>query len=181
MPPVKPAACMLVLILGLMAPMAHATTPGALWLHENWQLETSAKVQADGKALSTPGFRADGWLPITVPNTVLGAQVEAGLFPDPYYGNNLKDIPGFRDGRWMVMPEITGLEVRFTKLPVPLPGLLLNPDKRLLKSKTVKPQIILIFLENYCLDSCSQSNIGTHWLARCFSTVLVSQHESVLC
>ena len=30
------------------------------------------------------------WLATTVPHTVLGAQVDAKIFPDPFYGMNLR-------------------------------------------------------------------------------------------
>ena len=40
------------------------------------------------------GFTADGWLKTSVPSTVLAAQVAAGVFPDPYFGDNLRQIPG---------------------------------------------------------------------------------------
>ena len=40
------------------------------------------------------GFSVDGWLKTSVPSTVLAAQVAAGVFPDPYFGDNLRKIPG---------------------------------------------------------------------------------------
>jgi hypothetical protein len=39
-------------------------------------------------------FRPEGWLKTAVPSTVLAAQAAAGVFPDPYYGMNLRQIPG---------------------------------------------------------------------------------------
>ncbi|NCB29699.1 MAG: hypothetical protein EOM63_08055, partial [Clostridia bacterium] len=37
--------------------------------------------------------------------TVLAALVENEVFPDPYFGLNLKDIPGYKDGLWHVMAQ----------------------------------------------------------------------------
>ena len=53
-------------------------------------------MQGDGSwdAISTTQFSAESWLKTTVPNTVLAAQVKAGVFPDPYFGDNLRKIPG---------------------------------------------------------------------------------------
>jgi exo-1,4-beta-D-glucosaminidase len=63
-------------------------------LHDGWRLESACKTSADGAKISMPGFPVDSWLKASVPTTVLAAQVAAGLFPDPYYGQNLRQIPG---------------------------------------------------------------------------------------
>ena len=63
-------------------------------LHDGWRLQSACKLQAGGEAISTKGFPVDGWLNTTVPSTVLAAQVAAGAFPDPFFGMNLRQIPG---------------------------------------------------------------------------------------
>jgi exo-1,4-beta-D-glucosaminidase len=63
-------------------------------LQTDWFIQTSAKVRATGDIISRPGFAAGGWHRITVPNTVVGALVEAGVLPDPYFGMNLRKFPG---------------------------------------------------------------------------------------
>ena len=47
-----------------------------------------------GEAISSNGFDDKGWYSVTVPSTVLAAQVAAGQFKDPYYSDNLRKIPG---------------------------------------------------------------------------------------
>ena len=74
-------------------------------LKQNWTIQSSAKVKERGEILSTEGFKPAGWHPATVPTTVLAALVEDQTYPDPYYGLNLKSIPGYKDGRWLVMPQ----------------------------------------------------------------------------
>ncbi|MGA7887534.1 MAG: glycosyl hydrolase family 2 [Acidobacteriaceae bacterium] len=76
----------------LLAPslVAASSTP----LHDGWRLESACKVSAAGDAISEPGFLTQGWISATVPSTVLAAQVAAGIYPDPYYGDNLRKIPG---------------------------------------------------------------------------------------
>src|SRR5512135_2442233 len=79
---------------------AHAATPadkradGKLLLRENWRLQPSTQVRGDGKAISTPGYRTVDWYSATVPSTVLAALVEEQVFLDPYYGLNLRSLPG---------------------------------------------------------------------------------------
>jgi exo-1,4-beta-D-glucosaminidase len=63
-------------------------------LHNGWTMQTSRKVQATGDTISTPKFRTKGWYRTTVPMTVVAVQVAAGEFPEPYYGINLRKIPG---------------------------------------------------------------------------------------
>ncbi|HEY6184581.1 MAG TPA: sugar-binding domain-containing protein [Terriglobales bacterium] len=63
-------------------------------LGENWRLQSSAKVQETGDVISTPRFRTAGWYPTKVPSTVLAALVDSKLYPDPYFGMNLRLIPG---------------------------------------------------------------------------------------
>jgi exo-1,4-beta-D-glucosaminidase len=85
---------MLLSCLGLLAvtPLLHAGTVTPL--HDGWQLQSACRLQASGDAISVAGFQPDGWLKTTVPSTVLAAQAADGVIPDPYYGMNLRQIPG---------------------------------------------------------------------------------------
>lgn len=76
-----------------------------LSLYENWFIQSSAELQKSGKIISSLNYQPEKWYPTTVPMTVLAALVENGVYPDPYYGANLKRIPGFREGRWLAMPQ----------------------------------------------------------------------------
>jgi exo-1,4-beta-D-glucosaminidase len=74
-------------------------------LAEGWAIQSSARVDADGAALSRPGVDTSGWHPARVPTTVLAALVAAGELPDPYYGDNLTRIPGYKKAPWLIMPR----------------------------------------------------------------------------
>jgi len=76
----------------MLAPLLYAGTVTPL--HEGWRLQSACKLSAAGDAISTPGFSTEGWIKVTVPSTVLAAQVAAGILPDPYFGDNLRKIPG---------------------------------------------------------------------------------------
>ncbi len=78
-------------------------------LRQNWFIQSSADVHADGAAISTAGFPTRGWYPATLPSTVLNALVEDKVYPDPYIGMNLRSIPGttypiFEDFSNILMP-----------------------------------------------------------------------------
>jgi exo-1,4-beta-D-glucosaminidase len=68
--------------------------PRELVLNKDWQLQSSAKVGATGDVVSTPASPAVDWYPITLPATVLGALVDAGVYPDVFAADNLRRIPG---------------------------------------------------------------------------------------
>ncbi|HEX3662778.1 MAG TPA: glycosyl hydrolase family 2 [Acidobacteriaceae bacterium] len=75
----------------LIPPLSAATiTP----LHTGWRLQSACTATAAGDAISAPGFSTEGWIATTVPTTVLAAQVAAGLLPNPYFGDNLRKLPG---------------------------------------------------------------------------------------
>lgn len=63
-------------------------------LHEGWTVQSACKLAAAGEAISTTAFKPHGWIAASVPSTVLAAQVAAGVYENPYYGMNLRKIPG---------------------------------------------------------------------------------------
>lgn len=63
-------------------------------LHDGWLIQSSATAGVDGAAISSPGYHPDHWYEAKVPSTVVGTLVEDGKFPDPFFGMNLRDIPG---------------------------------------------------------------------------------------
>ena len=99
-------------LLGLLAGIAGASaesdSPG-MSLRENWFIQSSAVVHADGAAMSKVGFPTRDWYPTGVPGTVLSALVDDKVYPDPYSGINLRSIPGtsypiFEDFSTIMMP-----------------------------------------------------------------------------
>lgn len=81
---------LLLLGMGPVAVAAGSSTP----LHDGWKLQSACKLTEGGETISTQAFRPAGWTDISVPSTVLAGQVAAGELPDPYYGMNLRKIPG---------------------------------------------------------------------------------------
>ena len=71
-----------------------AADSSKLPLHEGWKLQSSRKVSGTGEAISSQGYSTGGWYTITVPTTVVAAQVASGEFKDPYFGMNLRQLPG---------------------------------------------------------------------------------------
>jgi len=73
---------------------ARADVSGRLFLTNGWTLQSSAKIQGAGETISTAAFRAAGWYPAMVPSTVVGTLVDDGVYSDPFFGMNLRSIPG---------------------------------------------------------------------------------------
>lgn len=54
----------------------------------NWLLQRASEVKEGGEVLSSPGFRPEGWVPATVPGTVLSTYKNIGAIADPNYADN---------------------------------------------------------------------------------------------
>jgi exo-1,4-beta-D-glucosaminidase len=67
---------------------------GDVTLREGWAVESSAKVSAGGEAVSAAGFDASSWYKSSAPNTVFAVLVENGVYKDPFFGMNLRSVPG---------------------------------------------------------------------------------------
>ena len=66
----------------------------ALSLRDGWALQSSCKVDQKGETLSTPAFRPKDWYEVSVPTTVVAALVKHKVYPDPFFGTNLRTFPG---------------------------------------------------------------------------------------
>jgi exo-1,4-beta-D-glucosaminidase len=76
----------------LAVPAAHAGEE--ITLHHGWAIQSSVKVSARGEQVSRVGFDVGGWYKTSVPNTVFAVLVENGAYKDPYFGMNLRSVPG---------------------------------------------------------------------------------------
>ncbi len=63
-------------------------------LNAGWKIQSSDRVAASGEALSREGFSTAGWYQTTLPATVLGTLVGAGVYADPFVGLRLSELPG---------------------------------------------------------------------------------------
>lgn len=63
------------------------------WLIGAWRLAAAPDVTAPPAAIAQAGFDARGWLPATVPGTILATYVANGIYPDAAYGLNNLQIP----------------------------------------------------------------------------------------
>ena len=75
-------------------------------LHGAWQMQSSCQSSAKGEQISQPGFDASKWHPAEVPGTVVGALVDDKSLPDPNYGLNLKQFPGFDANRHSLFSNV---------------------------------------------------------------------------
>ena len=62
-------------------------------LNSGWKCTPVSNVKSGGEKLSDPSFILSGWLPATVPGTVLTTQLNNRFVPDPFWGMNNKKIP----------------------------------------------------------------------------------------
>ena len=76
------------------APAAASASAHSIELSHGWEIQSSCEVKAAGADVSKSGFATAGWHKTTVPNTVVGALVDDKTYPDPFYGTNMKNLPG---------------------------------------------------------------------------------------
>ena len=62
-------------------------------LSENWKIQSSNSVPENGAAISSHTYSTNDWHSAKVPSTVLGTLVENKVYENPYFGENLGDIP----------------------------------------------------------------------------------------
>ncbi|WP_328463454.1 discoidin domain-containing protein [Streptomyces sp. NBC_00448] len=74
-------------------PALKAADDGTVPLESGWTLTLDDWAGADGARLSRTGVDDSGWLPATVPGTVLTSLVDQGKLPDPVAGMNNLHIP----------------------------------------------------------------------------------------
>ena len=73
---------------------SHPRPDATLSLRDGWSLQSSGKVDAKGETLSTPAFHPKDWYEVSVPTTVVAALVKHKVYPDPFFGTNLRTFPG---------------------------------------------------------------------------------------
>lgn len=61
-------------------------------LKNNWKIVSSNDITTSGEVLSQSGYDDNLWISTTVPNTVLNALVENGVYKNIYFGDNLEKI-----------------------------------------------------------------------------------------
>ncbi len=63
-------------------------------LRAGWFIQSSAKAGTDGAKISSAAYKATGWFRATVPSTVVGTLVEDGVYKNPFFAMNLRQLPG---------------------------------------------------------------------------------------
>ena len=91
----KPILSTIFALVAVVTMPAHATDGKQLLTH--WRLKSSTQVTPLGNVLSLPTYQMHDWYQATVPTSVLGALVKAGVYPDPHFDLNDLKIPDASD------------------------------------------------------------------------------------
>src|SRR5215469_15851779 len=85
----------IVVVLGVLAASAAISrAEGEIKLEHGWMVQSSSKVNAGGEKISRVGFDTSDWYKTSAPNTVFAVLVENGVYREPYFGMNLRSVPG---------------------------------------------------------------------------------------
>lgn len=83
-------------ILGILILLLPGLLPAQTVL-KDWRMQSTLKVSESDAVVSSSGFSAEEWHPVTVPSTVLSALVKDGVYPDPREGMANFTIPDVSD------------------------------------------------------------------------------------
>src|SRR5438270_9211547 len=112
----------LVLIVLVVTGNRYAVSQNRYELNSGWVCAPISTVKANGEKISSSSFTVKGWMPATVPGTVLTTLLQNNKVPDPFYGMNNEKIPDiYKTGRdhytyWFVKdftekPAVAGEQV----------------------------------------------------------------------
>jgi exo-1,4-beta-D-glucosaminidase len=68
--------------------------PARIYLHSNWQIQSSCEVKDTDEQISSVGYESRGWHRADAPTTVVGALIADKTYADPFWATNLRDYPG---------------------------------------------------------------------------------------
>jgi len=71
---------------------ALAESENKIPLTDGWTIQSADQVSQPGQVISSTDFTPEKWYPATVPSTVAGTLVDDKVYPDPFFGMNLKDL-----------------------------------------------------------------------------------------
>lgn len=83
----------LVILLAISCFLNTARAQNTYELNSGWKCAPIKDVKEDGYKLSSAGYNTAGWMPATVPGTVLTTLLDNKKIPDPFYGMNNERIP----------------------------------------------------------------------------------------
>jgi len=63
-------------------------------LETGWTVQSSAKIADAAEKISSAGYNTSDWYKASAPETVFAVLVENGVYKDPYFGMNLRGVPG---------------------------------------------------------------------------------------
>src|ERR1700744_3596935 len=83
---------------GLFLLLCNCLPPAAiaqkLVLKDGWEIQPSRDVPDKGETISTTAFQPRQWYRTSMPSTVVAAMVSGREYADPYFGMNMRSLPG---------------------------------------------------------------------------------------
>lgn len=81
------------IFLLLIIPVVAFSSNGISLNGSNWRIQQAQFVYNTGEQISLPAYDDTNWLKAKVPGTVLEPYINAGIFPDPFFADNMNAIP----------------------------------------------------------------------------------------
>lgn len=81
------------IFLLLIIPIVAFSSNGISLNGSNWRIQQAQFVYNTGEQISLPAYDDTNWLQAKVPGTVLEPYINADIFPDPFFADNMNAIP----------------------------------------------------------------------------------------
>ncbi|GAB3168715.1 glycosyl hydrolase 2 galactose-binding domain-containing protein [Telluribacter humicola] len=136
-------------------------------LTDNWTIISSREVPADVQTLSSESYPTDNWIKASVPTTVLGALVDAGVYKDPFFGKNLETISRkpFEDPWWFrTRFEVADFEAEKEQLRLLVDGINYRADFWLNGKQIAAQDTLFGAFRQFELDITEAARAGTNVL-----------------
>jgi exo-1,4-beta-D-glucosaminidase len=140
---------------------------GETILSEGWTIAPSTEISKNGETLSSNAIDADKWIPCTVPNTVMGALMESGKYPDIFMGDNLTKVPAqqFETSWWFRKTfEISDFNEDVEQLRLLIDGINYRADIWLNGEKIAQQDTLYGAFRQFELDITSIAKSGKNTL-----------------
>src|SRR5271163_4715458 len=98
--------CLFLMLPAALVADTSGEPPERMYLHKDWQLQSSCEVKATGAQIAAPGFEASKWHHSDIPTTVVAALVADKTYSDPFYATNLRSFPGMNQNNKVLWANV---------------------------------------------------------------------------
>jgi len=131
-----------------------------------YQIQSTGKTSDSGATVSQPGYAATGWYPAGPRSTVLAALLQNGLYADPFYSTNMKNIPAADfTVPWWFRSQFTLADEPGVRTFLDFSGVMSKADVFVNGTQVATSSQVAGAYPRFELDVTAQARVGTNAVA----------------